>query len=359
MTSSAVRWWMKLRMPHFGPDRTGPLVQEAIAASGVGDAPGNQNPNAQQITAGRKLISMQTGGLGCMACHGFQEYKPPAQDAARAPDMTLMATRLRPDFFNRWLRDPPRIQPGTAMPNFFVGKSEQETASTIDTLWHYFSLENGMPPPPGLVDKNNYSLAVDNDAITTRIKMANAAGGDLPRGIAVGLPGMISYCWDAGSCQFKYTWFGGYIDMKDQWTGRGGGAAKVQGRRFYAAPPIAPLRIGDLTHEPEVAFKGYRLLENKIPQFMYELDGVAVTETAVAAKDGIGLVRTFTIDAGDKPVFFITAEDNTVTITPSVGQFKKTESPANPGPAKTSGLILELPKNAHSFSITIAAKETK
>ena len=66
-----------------------------------------------------------------------------------------------------------------------------------------------MPPPIGWVDKNNYQIAVHDDPVVMRTFLPNPTGGkNFPRGIAVGLPDLISYCFDADSCQLRFAWTG-------------------------------------------------------------------------------------------------------------------------------------------------------
>ena len=61
---------------------------------------------------------------GCIGCHQYKESMVTVPPESRGPEFTTMADRIRPDWFHRWVRDPQRIQPNTAMPNFFSGKPE-------------------------------------------------------------------------------------------------------------------------------------------------------------------------------------------------------------------------------------------
>lgn len=167
-----------------------------------------------------------------------------------------------------------------------------------------------------------------------------------PAAIAVGLPGLAggpqqSYCFDAGVCQLRYAWSGGFVDMGDQWDGKGQKLTKLVGDIYYQATPADrsstanltasvatsgatvpnaaatpgpaklafPLRIGagksgkDVT----VQFKGYRLID-RYPEFRYVVDGVTVRELIKPLPGGRGLVRQFSLEPMKQPVTFVADE---------------------------------------------------
>src|SRR6185503_14057303 len=100
-------------------------------------------------------------------------------------------------------------------------------------------------------------------------------------GIAVGLPGMVNYSFDAKEAIFRSAWFGGFLDMSGDWDGRGGNAVKVLGQRFYDQS-IAPIRIGTADTDGPREFKGYELKDG-IPTFMYTVAGAQVRERITIA----------------------------------------------------------------------------
>jgi hypothetical protein len=56
----------------------------------------------------------------CAKCHLLGEQRLPEESRAiRAPDLTRVAGRLRPDYLRRWLAEPKAILPYTAMPSLF------------------------------------------------------------------------------------------------------------------------------------------------------------------------------------------------------------------------------------------------
>src|SRR5260370_1253968 len=108
------------------------------------------------------------------------------------------------------------------------------TMSVSSPTWPLRLVGGGVPhpspPPIGWIDTNNYIVAVHDEPIVMRAFMPNPAGGqNFSRGIAVGLPELINYCFDAKTCMLRYAWTGGFLDMQPSWSGRGGNVVKVVG----------------------------------------------------------------------------------------------------------------------------------
>ena len=144
--------------------------------------------------------------------------------------------------------------------------------------------------------------------------------GASSRAIAVGLPGGISYGFDATECRLLGFWSGGFLDMEKSWTGFGGWYASVLGETVYQAPAHFPLRIGssddpdmgDPDKKPTVQFKGYRLVQGQ-PEFRYQFDGHAVTHRidyqAKSADQAAMITHHFSLPELAEPVFFLPAKD--------------------------------------------------
>src|SRR3546814_7377301 len=50
-----------------------------------------------------------------------------------------------------------------------------------------------------------------------------------PAGIAVGMEGNVSYCWDAGQCRLRYAWKGGFVNLEKNWHSNGSKKAELVG----------------------------------------------------------------------------------------------------------------------------------
>ena len=63
--------------------------------------------------------------------------------------------------------------------------------------------------------------------------------------IAVGMPGDVSYAFDAATCVLRAAWKGGFIDVKSDWSGRGGNGCDNDGRGSRHARPAPPRSARD------------------------------------------------------------------------------------------------------------------
>ena len=113
-----------------------------------------------------------------------------------------------------------------------------------------------------------------------------------PASIAVYLPeSKLSYCWDAGSCRFRYIWAG---RVPSQPSGRRNGNMKLGGAVLYTEELLFPIRIGDkVTEMVKRDFKGYKLDKMGYPTFEYTVDGMFVREKITVK--GNQLTRHFQI----------------------------------------------------------------
>jgi len=283
-----VRPWMAARMPHYGPAVAG-LVNQFAAQAGAEPGEGAMipSPSKPQVEAAVKLLGSGEGGLSCISCHDFSGQK--SQGEMRGPDLTEMYARCRADWLRRWLWEPTRLQPGTAMPTFFsgmpAGKADAMIEQVLQALWP----GKDMPEPPGWGDAGmNYTIVVSNEPVLLRTFLVNSA----PRSIAVGLPGGQSYCFDAEFSMLRFAWSGGFLDMKPAWGNRGGEPAIPLGTIWFNTQSSYPLRIGNPEIMPKSVFRGYRF-EKGVPVFLYEVNGVAVTEKITTSPDKRGIVREF------------------------------------------------------------------
>jgi len=126
--------------------------------------------------------------------------------------------------------------------------------------------------------------------------------GASSRAIAVGLPGGISYAFDAKLCKLLYFWEGGFLDFEKSWTGHGGWYSKLMGTKIFEAPANVPLRMGS-KQNPEVKFLGYRT-DGKLPTFLYQINGLSVEETIGFDADNRTIVLSFKISGAEEPIYF-------------------------------------------------------
>lgn len=96
----------------------------------------------------------------CIKCHRVGDYSPQASDRAKAPDLSVVYQRLRPDYVRRWIAEPRRILPYTSMPvnipykegdanlggldqKLFHGVSPQQVDGLVDLLMNFNTYNQG------------------------------------------------------------------------------------------------------------------------------------------------------------------------------------------------------------------------
>lgn len=134
-----------------------------------------------------------------------------------------------------------------------------------------------------------------------RIFMSDAG----PAAIAVYVAENLSYCWDAGTCQLRYAWRGGFIDNTEIWKGHRDAYAEIVGDIFYRDGSDFPLHMDFPGNIPATEFKGYRLID-QLPEFHYRLNNMDVFERIEADQDDrIGMIRTFRIPEAKRDIWFV------------------------------------------------------
>jgi len=182
----------------------------------------------------------------------------------------------------------------------------------------------------------------ENPPYMYRIYLPDAS----PAAIAVRLPHHLSYCWDAGSCQLRYAWQGGFLDNTDIWKGHHDAYGEILGTVFYRDETAFPLQVDHPGNSPVVDFKGYRLIE-KYPEFHYQIDGIDVYECIKAKEDGTGLIRTFKIPKTDRIIWFIAHPGDGVTYQSSKGKWYKSKLKIMPEDARHFTVIMTKSNESH------------
>lgn len=299
--------WQELRMPTYRAEDASWLASALAKASGI--APGE---NADRGLSGDAKIGLSMlgmdgsqGGLGCIGCHGWRQF---AALGENGPNLFETGRRLRRDWFLRWMRGPERILAGTSMPNYFGAADPAQARLDLANLWAAFRSSAELPPPVGFqaarASLGDEAMPVPGErAMVVRWDMPEAT----PASIAVGLPGGVSYCFDAGEARLRYAWRGGFLDLsptllskKNRETNRTE-TARVVGEIFFREGSY-PIRVGDRRRIPQRRFRGYRLIDS-FPEFRYEVDGIEVRERILPIKGG--LVRRFRLEEVDRPMWFV------------------------------------------------------
>lgn len=314
------RPWMGLRMPQFGDANVGRLPEALALLDGA--EPSNEIHkvalNGEKVSAGRLLAGKS--GFGCISCHDIAGIP---NRGTRGPDLATMNERVRFDWYQRWMENAQRIQPGTRMPTVFPDGKSQLTQvlkghadAQSEAMWAYFSLGNSLQLPEGIEPAiKGLVLHVQDDTRIFRTFLPEAG----TRAIAVGYPEGVSVAFDSTTCRLAYAWSGPFLDVGPVWNDRGGNPAKVLGPRFWTAPqgtpwgltgngeppdfatrrkdPAfgAPLPEGKLPDGPmKLRFEGYDAFPKGSPVFRYRIglkeeETLAVAEMAAPLRAGVGV----------------------------------------------------------------------
>lgn len=322
-TETQVLDWQELRMPSYGSAHAAWLASGLAKASGVAPVRPAAGLAAGRAQSGHDRLGVDggRGGMGCIGCHGWGEYPSLGENG---PNLRLTGERLREAWFRRWMRAPARILPGTSMPAYFGGSDDRQSAEVLSDFWSAFASASSLPPPSGFeaagAELGSEAMPLPRDrAIVVRWDMPEAS----PAAIAVGLPGGVSYCFDAGESRLRYAWRGGFLDMSRTLLSKKNRetnlteTAKILGEVFFREDAF-PLRVGDRRRIPQRRFRGYRLVES-VPEFRYEADDVMVYERILAS--GGVLVRQFELHGVERPMWFVPTDADGVVIGSSLDDF--------------------------------------
>ncbi|MCA9264562.1 MAG: c-type cytochrome, partial [Planctomycetales bacterium] len=118
----------------------------------------------------------------CVKCHLVGDFEPQGSDRAKAPDLSEVYSRLRPEYMRRWIANPAKILPYTSMPQnipfdpesdtlggmaqtLYPGTSIEQLDALVDLLSNYADytsrkadiselVKQAAPPPAGGGDEN-------------------------------------------------------------------------------------------------------------------------------------------------------------------------------------------------------------
>ena len=175
-------------------------------------------------------------------------------------------------------------------------------------------------------------LIVGQEAVIYR-NFISAAGN---RGIGVGYPGGVNLAWSAEQMNLVMVWRGGFIDTAKHWTDRGAGEQGPLGYDVFQpvsglSQPFAVLSSVDadwprsnIQWADGYTWKGYKLDAKRYPTFLYEWNGVKVSDRydviGDTAKGEAKLIRTLKL-TGPIPTNAYLRVGFGASITPEGGGF--------------------------------------
>ena len=103
---------------------------------------------------GQKLIGVD-GGFSCISCHSVGAVKATQVFESEGVNFAYPAARIQRAYFERWMRNPLRIEPQTKMPVYFQEDGSSplpdvlggDTAKQLEAFWQFFRLGDKVTPP--------------------------------------------------------------------------------------------------------------------------------------------------------------------------------------------------------------------
>ena len=103
---------------------------------------------AEHPTHLEDALKIVTDNNYCVKCHLIGDFEPTGSERAKGPALDDVYKRLRPDFAHRWIGNPKRILPYTAMPvniqpdkpvsqDLYKGDSEEQLGALVDFLMNF------------------------------------------------------------------------------------------------------------------------------------------------------------------------------------------------------------------------------
>jgi len=153
-----LRDYLRVRMPKFSlaASEVNVIVDHFIHEDRIPE-PGIERVGTETSADGITLRSVGSrlvtaDGFGCTSCHQVGAVKPSkAPLNARGPALSLVGNRIRRPWFDRLLRNPPRIIPRMEMPSVRLavrGVLGDDLQQQLSAVWDVLNEPNFEPPEP-------------------------------------------------------------------------------------------------------------------------------------------------------------------------------------------------------------------
>ncbi|MEZ6039452.1 MAG: PA14 domain-containing protein [Planctomycetaceae bacterium] len=142
--------WLSVRMPKFAhtPEESESLLAYFLTADRIPDSADSAREDivkaavAGETSTEDLLIGNQltgAGGFNCVACHQAGAFEPRnVALGTRGSDLLTMGQRLRPRFFQRWMKNPIRVVAGIEMPAIkraTPGVLDEDLSNQMSVIW--------------------------------------------------------------------------------------------------------------------------------------------------------------------------------------------------------------------------------
>ena len=223
--------WLNVRMPRFRhSERERKLLVEyfvqydRIPADGPGAAtplvtvPPEAIAPAEWTRAGIALGGAR--GFSCVGCHRVGTHQPRGVAlSTRGSDLHRIDQRLRPEYFQRWVKGPIRIVPNMEMPAFVrpaPGVLHEQLDHQLGALWHVLSQPK--PPPFDTSSVEQELQPVDGGppgVVRDVFQVGDSLQGVLiPRALAIGFDSQSHLVFDLDAFALRGWWSGAFARQR-------------------------------------------------------------------------------------------------------------------------------------------------
>ncbi len=238
-----LRPWLDVRMPKFklADDQLDDIVSHLIAHDRIPDGRPQaikKPPRADDVMllAAGRLVTAE--GFGCQSCHQIGDTEPPKVDLnARGTNLAMLGQRVRPSWFERWVRNPARIVPRMEMPAIQTavkGVLDDSLDLQLSALWTTLNTPDFRPPRPApvrVVRTHNLDEHAERAWLLTDV--LETENQIYLRPLIFGLPNRQSLLFDLESGKLATWWIG---DTAHQHT---------RGKSWFWEPGASPLVTGE------------------------------------------------------------------------------------------------------------------
>ena len=148
------RHWLAHRMPVFPQYAADFATGLAMTHGFPPKTPAEPPQDLELAKVGQKLIGVD-GGFSCISCHSVGAVKAAQVFESEGVNFAYATERIQRAYFERWMRNPLRIEPQTKMPVYFQEDGSSplpdvlggDTVKQLDAFWQFFRLGNKITPP--------------------------------------------------------------------------------------------------------------------------------------------------------------------------------------------------------------------
>ena len=144
------------------------------------------------------------------------------------------------------------------------------------------------------------------------VNVVERAGRDIPAAIVVGFGNDLAIAWDTRECRWLYAWRGGFIEpIETESEEEGESSTEIVGNLLHLSTGPAPLSV-TMGAAGGARYFGHRMVDG-IPEFLYTVGKLKVSERIFPSEDGSRIVQKFSVER--QPVDLILAAPLSAEVT--------------------------------------------